>query len=147
MDVIISVIAIMIMIGAVIIVAYKLNTRTIAAANYGGIVFGNIERMDAATSFLHSYKINSARLDTFKSSFSQATKQEILQGTGYSGKNELCIFFLDQATPMDISGSTEIGYAGCSYNEPCAGYDKASVNVKPVLMENEIVNMYVVVCS
>jgi hypothetical protein len=155
-DVIISVSAILFFISMVIIF---FPDRNEARQRWDGKVFDSIQalnekRQDIA--FLDGYRINEDRLHNLTLLGATAAEIYMLAGSEFdAATSDTCLFFADlsgniQIEGLDSFGRVKDGTGGtmnCPAADPCKAYKKTTVFTKPVMRQNRITNMHLVVCK
>jgi hypothetical protein len=148
LDIVISIVVLLLLVAAVLLMVTKISERKSARAVHGGIVIANIESItNPATAFLEDYSADETKLLAFMAQPEDDIKNILFSGTTFSSSYEVCIFFLDRSTPIDIGGANQAGTAPCTNIKPCPGSDQVFAYVKPVLYKGNIANMYVAVCG
>ena len=155
MDLILSAVILLFFISMIIIILIKISDEKDEKVIYGGEIFTNIEMIyDPTMNFLTNYKIDETKLDTFSQRTYFNIKKSIFSGSDNYNEyaNEFCMFFDNytilgyQAIPFNGS-MDQIGHTDCSFDNPCKGYEISIPFAKPVLRNNEIVTMYIVICE
>ena len=159
MDLIISVLIIMLLIGIVTILMSNVIDLKKPKAIYGSQIFTNLGHIDNDKSFLTNYIIDENKLTNFCDQSYEDSKAQVLNNTGLFNQysNDYCMFFLDKATTVEFEcNSADVDFFGhnnCDLNHPCGNTptNQSFVHVKPVLKFdsgiNKIVNMYIVICE
>jgi len=157
LDIIISAIILILLLGIIITLLISIADSRITQEIYGGQVFSNIENLNDSNSFIVNHKIDENKLTAFsKRSYENNIKQDILSNSNVfnSYENDVCIFFENNGMIVQINGSNALGQtiqppgkSTCNPYNPCEFYKQSIVFVKPVLKENQIINMYIVVCE
>jgi hypothetical protein len=152
LDLIISAIILLVFLALIIVLVPFVTDQNRARTIYGGEVFTAIENMPA--SFLTNYRIDEVRLAAFRLLPSSTIENTVIGDTTSfdTYTSDVCIFFLKNGiTPVEIvTGVDTIGtmVGGCTTATPCGtDYHTTYVHAKPVLRNDEIVTMYVVVCK
>jgi hypothetical protein len=155
MDLILSAVILLFFISIIMIILIKISNDKDENIIYGGEIFTNIEKIENQNiNFLTNFKIDEAKLNEFSNKNYEDMKKLIFFGSDNYNEytNEFCMFS-DKYTSSGyqvipfLDGDNQFGHTDCSYNNPCKGYDVSIPFAKPVLINNEIVTMYIVICE